>query len=247
MALPSLTQPNLCIFWLLSLVEDLQGISAEGHALQPFSDSFILSGGREGRQFAISVFGLWDCHLHIHPWAEPLLCILPVWYLEALGPSCIPTMHKIVIFICQVEGPFYFRKKLKVGPQLWVQQTGPDFFSLLGFETHGADWEMVWVGLGEAGRMMRHMVTGCSRASRDYVPADTGCDCWPGMKTSCVTLCLSGTIKVHFPAGGITPWSASRRGWKGKSACAVEWPSHGSDGRSVPETIQARLDCFDLA
>lgn len=58
MALPSLTQPNLCISWLLSLVEDLQGISAEGHALQPFSDSFILSGGREGRQFAISVFGL---------------------------------------------------------------------------------------------------------------------------------------------------------------------------------------------
>lgn len=56
MALSSLTQPNLCISWLLSLIEAPQRTSVGGHALQPFSDSFILSGGREGRQVAISVF-----------------------------------------------------------------------------------------------------------------------------------------------------------------------------------------------
>lgn len=59
MALPRLTQPKLCISWLLSLVEAPRGTSLESHLLQSFSDSLILSEGREGEA---------GCHFSVFLW-----------------------------------------------------------------------------------------------------------------------------------------------------------------------------------
>ena len=121
MVLPSLTQPKLCISWLLSLVEAPPGTSVESHLLQSFSDSLILSERREGEagcHFSVFLW-LWYCPWLRNPWGKPWLCILrvlPVWYQEALGGSCVPTLRKVVLFICQVEAPFCSRNKLKVEP-----------------------------------------------------------------------------------------------------------------------------------
>ena len=94
MALLSLTQLNLCISWLLSLIEAPQGTSVEGHALQPFSDSFILSAGREGRQVAISV--LWALRL---PFAHPPLGKIFSLHFACLisgGPGTLMHTHKCI-------------------------------------------------------------------------------------------------------------------------------------------------------